>query len=742
VRFRDGVGLDLDPLAALGLEPDFVRREDAADVRDPSRGFDRRTFLRLVGGGIAVLVTLGPDDLFAQGRRAYPEDLNAYLLIGADGRVTVFTGKIEMGQGVMTSQAQMAADELGVGLQAIDMVMGDTDRCPWDMGTFGSLTTRMFGPALRAAAAEARAVLLDLAAKKLGVARGELAVASGVVSVAADPARRVSFGELARGRRIARLVGEKAVLRKVKEFQVMGRSPERLDGREKVTGAAIFAGDVRRPGLLHARILRPPAHGVTLRSVDTAAAGKRPGVRVVRDGDLVAVLHATPDGAADALAAVRAEWTPPAAGPDAESIFEHLLALESEPQEIDRRGDPEGARARAGRLVSGTFHKGYVAHAPIEPHAAVAEMADGKMTVWASTQTPFPTRDSIASTLGLPPERVRVITPYVGGGFGGKSAHRQALEAARLARAAGAPVAVAWTREEEFFYDTFDPAAVAKIDAAVDGAGKIALWSYDVWAAGARSAAFFYEAPHVRIRSFGGRMGSAEQRIGPRQHAFAVGPWRAPGANMNVFARESHLDTLAAAAGVDPLDFRLRNLSNARMRRVLETAAEAFGWRPGVGPTGRGQGVACGEDAGSYVALMAEVEVDRASGRVRVVRVVCAQDMGIVVNPEGARMQIEGCVTMGLGYVLAEELRFEGGRILDRNFDTYTLPRFSWLPEIEAVLVPNDELDPQGGGEPAIVPMGAVVANAVFDATGARLTRLPVTPERVKRALAEAGRRG
>lgn len=742
MRFRDGVGLGLDPLAELGFESGLERRSAAVEARDPSRGFDRRTFLRLVGGGIAVLVTLGPDDLFAQGRRAYPEDLNAYLLIGADGRVTVFTGKIEMGQGVMTSQAQMAADELGVALEAIDMVMGDTDRCPWDMGTFGSLTTRMFGPTLRAAAAEARAVLLDLAAKKLGVARGELSVANGVVSVSAEPARRVSFGELARGRRIARLVGEKAVLRKVRDFQVMGRSPERLDAREKVTGAARYAADVRRPGMLHARILRPPAHGVTLKRADTGAAEKLPGVRIVRVDDLIAALHATPDGAAEALEAIRAEWTPPAAGPDVETIFEHLVSFDAEPQEVDRRGDPEGARGRAGRLVSGTYHKGYVAHAPIEPHAAVAELADGKMTVWASTQTPFPTRDSIASALGLAPEKVRVITPYVGGGFGGKSAHRQALEAARLARAAGAPVAVAWTREEEFFHDTFDPAAVAKVDAAVDGAGKIAFWSYDVWAAGARSAAFFYEAPHVRIRSFGGRMGSAEQRIGPQLHAFAVGPWRAPGANMNVFARESHLDTLAAAAGVDPLDFRLRNLANARMRRVLESAAEAFGWRPGVGPTGRGQGVACGEDAGSYVALMAEVEVDRASGRVRVVRVVCAQDMGIVVNPEGARMQIEGCVTMGLGYVLAEELRFEGGRILDRNFDTYSLPRFSWLPEIEAVLVPNDELDPQGGGEPAIVPMGAVIANALFDATGARLTRLPMTPERVRRAVAEAGRRG
>lgn len=706
----------------------------ASTARDPRRGFDRRDFLRMVGGGIAVLVTLGPDDLFAQGRRAYPEDLNAYLLIGKDGRVTVFTGKIEMGQGVMTSQAQMAADELGVALSSIDMVMGDTDRCPWDAGTWGSLTTRMFGPVLRAAAAEARLVLLGLAAAHLAVPRVELKVENGVVFVASNPSRKVTYAELAQGRKIARLIGEKAVLKQVRQFQVMGRSPERFDARAKVTGAAVYAGDVRRPGMLHARILRPPAHGAKLAGVDTTAAEKLPGVRVVRDGDLLAVLHAEPDGAAEALAALRPTWEPAPPGATTETIFEHLRAAAAEPQEVARAGDPEGALA--GKVVTSTFHKGYVAHAPIEPHTAVAEFVDGKMTVWASTQTPFGTQDTLVRTLGLPPEKVRVITPYLGGGFGGKSAHQQAVEAARLARAAGAPVMVAWTRAEEIFYDTFDPAAVVELATAVDGDGRLTLWAYDVWAAGRRSADLFYDVPNVRIRSFGGRMAAGtEQRIGEQLHRFGVGPWRAPGANMNVFARESHLDRVAAEAGIDPLEFRLRNLKDPRMRRVLEAVAQAFGWKSGKGPSGRGQGIACGIDAGTYAALAAEVEVDRATGKIGVKRVVCAQDMGIVVHPDGAKMQIEGCVTMGLGYALAEELRFDGGRILDTNFDSYELPRFSWVPKIEAVLVKNDELDPQGGGEPAIVPVGAVVANAVFDATGARLYRLPMTPERVKAAL-------
>jgi CO/xanthine dehydrogenase Mo-binding subunit len=296
---------------------------------------------------------------------------------------------------------------------------------------------------------------------------------------------------------------------------------------------------------------------------------------------------------------------------------------------------------------------------------------------------------------------------------------------------------VAWTREEEIFFDTFDPAAVVEFTTAMNGEGRLTLWAYDVWAAGKRSADLFYDVPNVRIRAFGGRMAASEQRTGEQFHRFAVGPWRAPGANMNVFARESHLDVAASAAGLDPVEFRLRNLKDARMRRVVEAAAAAFGWKPAKGPSGRGQGVACGIDAGTYVALMAEVEVDRATGKIRVRRVVAAQDMGIVINPDGAKMQIEGCVTMGLGYTLAEELRFDGGKILDKNFDTYELPRFSWVPKIESVLVANDELDPQGGGEPAIVPVGGVIANAVFDATGARLFRLPMTPERVREALAK-----
>jgi len=698
----------------------------------------RRRFLQLAGGGIVVFVAL--DAVLLHGQEhgsAYPTDFNAYLLVGADGRVTVFAGKIEMGQGVMTSLAQMAAEELAVDVTAIEMVLGDTARCPPDMGTFGSLTTRMFGPALRAAAADARGVLVALAAERLGVPAERLVAGRGVVAVAGDPSRRVTYGELSHGQRIVRTVGTPAVLRAAKDFQVMGRSLPRLDGRDKVTGAAKYAADMRLPGMLYAQILRPPSHGATLARVDTTAAKSLPGVFVVAHDELVAVLHADAEAAAEALGRIHAEWTTPAPAPalDTEGIGTHLLTAEL--KESTHRGDPDGARRRLTRLFETTYRKGYVAHAPIEPHAALAAIRDGKATVWASTQTPFPTRDRVAKALGLDARDVRVITPFVGGGFGGKSADRQAVEAARLAQITGRPVQVAWSRGEEFFFDTFDPAAVVRLVSGLDAGGRIALWDYSVYGAGERGTAHVYDIPALRIRS-GGAMSYDPSVPAPRLHPFGVGPWRAPGANMNVYAAESQMDIMAAAAGVDPLEFRLRHLTDPRMRTALRTAADAFGWKAAVGPSGRGFGIACSTDAGTYVATMAEVAVDSSTGRVRVKRLVCAQDMGIVVNPDGARMQIEGGLTMGLGYTLAEELQFRGGEILDRNFDSYQLPRFSWVPRIEALLVANDAVPPQGGGEPAITTTGAVIANAVCDATGARLLRLPMTPQRVLEAVAAA----
>ena len=707
-------------------------------MTDGTRVLGRREFVERLGGGIVVFVSLPGatmfDGLLAEAQqRGYPADINAYLHIAEDGRVTFFSGKIEMGQGIVTSLPQMAAEELRVPLDAIHIVMGDTASCPFDSGTYGSLTTRMFGPAVRAACAQARLVLTDLASERLRMPRASLTAEHGAVHVTADAGRRVTYGELARGQAITHTVDEKAVLRAVKDFTVMGTSPKRLDGVDKVTGAAKYAGDIRLPGMLYASILRPPAHGATLRSVDTSAAAAMAGVTVVHENGLVATLAADPERAAHALARVKAEFDVPAPTVDAESIFDHMVKVAPAPSVAENAGDLAAGRSRSAKTFDVTYTNSYVAHAPMEPHTAVAEVKDRKATVWSSTQAPFMQQNQIARALGFDAADVRVITPYVGGGFGGKVPGQQAVEAAQLAKITGRPVQVAWTRAEEFFYDTFRPAAVIKLSSGIDANGRLTLWDYQVYGAGQRGSDVFYDVPNRKVQVYG-EWGRAPEGM----HPFAVGAWRAPAANSNRFAAEQQIDIMAAAAGIDTLEFRLKNTTDPRMRATLRAVADAYGWRPGVAPrrTGTGRGLACGIDAETYVALIADVTVHRTSGEVKVDRVVCAQDMGVVVNPDGARMQMEGCIMMGLGYALSEELRFEGGKILDVNFATYRLPRFSQMPQVDAVFVKNDALAPKGGGEPAIINMGAVVANAIFDATGVRVLRLPMTPARVLAAMA------
>lgn len=699
------------------------------------RRITRRDFLKVAGGGIFIFMTIGDLSALAQeptGRPPMPDDFNAYLRIAEDGRVSLFTGKIEMGQGVVTSLAQMLADELDVALDSVDMVMGDTDLCPWDMGTFGSMSTRFFGPPLRAAGAEGRYVLVQLAAERLGVPAAKLATEDGAVYDRANPKHRVGYGELARGQAITRRSSGKVPLKTPDQFKVMGRSFTRRDAGEKVTGRAKYAADIQRPGMLYASILRPPSHDSRLVSVDLSSARDMDDVRVVEEDDLIAVLHERPDVAAKALAAVKATWDTPASSLNENTIFDHLLDVAPDGEVIAESGDVDAGRDHTETPAELTYLDGYKAHAPMEPHAAVVELDGDKATVWPSSQTPFRAKDEVAGVLGIPASNVHVISPFVGGGFGGKSANGQVLEAARLAKITGRPVQVAWTRREEFFFDTYRPAAIVKIESGLTDRGGIAFWDYHVYFAGERGAEHFYRIADSRTTVHG-----AGWRGGAGTHPFATGPWRAPANNTNTFARESHMDVLAAAAGIDPVEFRMRHLDDGKVKRVLETAAKTFGWKPAPAPSGRGVGVACGFDAGTWVATIAEVDVDKESGRVQVKRVVCAQDMGLAVNPEGATIQMEGCITMGLGYALREDIHFKGGEILDVNFDTYEIPRFSWLPEIETVIIDDKGADPQGGGEPAIVTMGAVVANAIFDAVGARVLQMPMTAERVRDALAK-----
>ncbi len=695
---------------------------------------DRREFLKLFGGGIFVTFCAGSSlSLQERSQRGVrpqlPTDFNAFLLVKEDGRVSCFTGKVELGQGVITSLAQMLADELEVSLDSVDMIMGDTDLCPWDMGTFGSMTTRFFGPPLRAAAAEAREVLRTLASEYLQVPKKQLAIKDGVIFDKTNKEKSVTYAQLTNGKKIERHLEEKAVLEAAANFTVVGDSINRLDAEDKVIGKALYAGDIRWPDLLFARILRPPSHGAKLKSIDSSALKSRKDVQIIHNGDFFAVLHATPDGAEDALQQVKAQFDESESTLDDRTIFDHLLKVAPEAQIVSEEGDVRSESSRVNKTVERTYLNSYVAHAPMEPHAATARIEGEKVTVWASTQTPFSAKDEVARALNISPENVRIITPYVGGGFGGKTVNRQAVEAARLTKLTGKPVQVVWSRKEEFFYDSFRPAAVVKINSGVSDAGQIVFWDYNVYFAGQRGSEHFYAIPHHRTAVYG-----SGWRGSQGTHPFATGAWRAPANNTNTFARESQIDIMASLAKKDPVEFRLNNLKDKRMQNVLKAAANKFGWTPAVSPSKRGFGVALGIDAGTYVAAIAHVDVD-SDGHVQVKRVVCAQDMGFVINPEGAKIQMEGCIIMGLGYTLTEEIHFRGGNIRDHNFDTYEIPRFSWLPKIETVFVENKKLSPQGGGEPAIVLMGGVVANAIYDAVGIRMLQLPMTQERIKAAM-------
>jgi isoquinoline 1-oxidoreductase len=698
----------------------------------------RRGFLALAGPGLFVFFGVERLTAYQQepgrlpGRQSGPADFNAYLRIGADGRVTCFAGKVELGQGAGTVLAQILAEELDVAYESVDMVLGDTDLCPYDMGTFGSMNVPYLGPALRAAGAEARAVLLQMAAEHLGASADGLHVKNGIVTDAAS-GKQIAYAQLVEGKRIERHM-EKVPPKPVKAYSVVGHPAARKDALAKVTGKAQFAGDFSPPGLLHARLVKPPAHGAKLISVDTGMAEKF-GAQVIKQGDLVAVLHQRPDVADQALSLVKAQFDAPPPSVNDESIFEHLLKTAPQGRPA---GHPAGDIAQGEKLavtiVEETYLNSYVAHAPMETHTATAIVENGKATVWASTQAPYMAKPMIAHALGFPEANVRIVAPYVGGGFGGKTAAPQAVNAALLSKATGKPVQVMWNREEEFFFDTFRPAAVVKIRAGLNSAGKIVLWDSSLIGGGDREAQPFYDIPNLRTVSSGGWQGDNP----PGLHPLEVGAWRAPSVNTNTFARESHMDLLAAKAGADPLEFRLTHLADARMRRVLEAAAKQFGWKAGKRSGGRGFGVACGMYSGAYSATMAEVAVDMTTGHVQVKRLVSALDVGMTLNPDGMRQQMEGSITMGLGYALSEEVRFKDGAVLDRNFDTYSIPRFSWLPKIETVLVDDPANPPLGGGEPPIITLGAVLANAIYDAAGVRLLQLPMTPERVLSALKAA----
>jgi len=696
-------------------------------------GLKRRNFVKILGGGIFIFFQpWNIADLFSSTLpqpRTLTKDYNAFLHIAENGMINCITGKVELGQGIIISLAQMMADELNVQVEKIKMIMGDTELCPYDAGTWGSQSIQTFGPAMRAAAAEARGALLDLASERLKVPVSQLDVKDGIVYDTKKSGNRVSYASLAKGKKIERYLDVKPAVEEYTKFTYIGKSLKRTDYRMKVTGEAKYAGDYKLPGMMFARILRPPSHGAKLTSVDTSGAEQVKGTQVVREGDFIAVLNEDIDLADEALIKIKAEYTFNELNVDNKSVYDRMTGADSVANIVRTTGDLVTGSRLSDKLFESEFHDPYVAHAPIETHTALAVFEGDKLTVWAATQTPFGLQDGLCQEFGMPLEKVRVIAPFIGGGFGGKGAFHQGIEAARLAKLSGKPVMLFWTREEEFLYDIFHPAGVYRVRSGMDKTGKIQMWDYKVYYGGTRGSDTIYDVPHATTTSYGQKKNSVPV------HPFYTGAWRAPNNNSNTFARESQIDIMASAAGIDPLEFRLKNLKDEKMIDCLKSVADKFGYVPSKTPSGRGIGIACGHDAGTWVAMIAEIRIDKMTGKIKVVRVTCTQDMGLCVNPGGAIQQMEGSIIMSLGYTLTEEVSFEGGKVLNRGFDTYEIPRFSWLPKIECVILDRKDKPPKGGGEPAIITLGAVVANAVHDATGARMYSMPFTPERVLEAL-------
>jgi isoquinoline 1-oxidoreductase len=700
------------PRPVLEIEPERY------ELSEPSRysfELSRRDFLAGVGAGVVVLVITRGAPVWAElpdGQQQVDSTLGAWLHIAEDGRVTVYTGKVEVGQDIRTSLTQAVAEELHVAPSAITMVMGDTDRVPYDMGTFGSRSTPQMGTQLRRAAAAARNTLLQRAAETWRIDATRLSLADGRVREISGQ-RTASIGEITRGARLVQAIQSDVTTRPPAQWSVAGKTLPKVAGHAIVTGRHRYPADQKLPGMLVGKVLRAPGFGATLERVDASAARALPGVTVVTDGNFVGVAAPDEASAARALALIEAQWTF-SPQPSHREIFQHLKQTAS-----GNRGDAapiESALAAADHRLAASYSTAYIAHVPLEPRAATAHWQDGKLTAWTGTQRPFGVRAELVRAFNIPEERVRVLVPDTGSGYGGKHTGECAIEAARLAQAANAPVKVVWTREEEFAWAYFRPAALIEIRSGVSKDGTLTAWEFFDYNAGASGLRTPYDVASRR-----------EVHL-PAQTPLRQGSYRALAATANNFAREAHMDELAAAVNLDRLAFRLKNLRDDRLRAVLNAAAQSFGWSRWSASAGRGIGIACGTEKGGYSATCAEVAVDRTSGRVSVVRIVQAFECGAIVNPDGLENQVEGSVVMGLGGALWEAIEFENGRILNPRLSQYRVPRFSDMPPIDIVLLDRKDLPSAGAGETPIITLAPALAGAIFQATGTRLRALPLAP--------------
>lgn len=704
--------------------------------------FDRREFIKTFGLGILFVVPLTrafPQQQDESGRGGLdnnlPNNIGAWIHIDEKGVVTAFTGKVEFGQNIRTSLTQAVAEELHVPAGSVRVVMGDTELVPFDMGTFGSRTTPTMAPQLRKAAAAAREMLIAMAAEELKLQPSDLRIVDAVF-VNHDKSKTLTLGEVARGRKLVKIIPENIAITKAVDWTIDGKSLTKVDAGDFVTGKHRYTSDIKRKGMLYGKIVRPTTLNATLRAANTKAAEAIRGVKVMVDGNFIGVAAPDPQAAAKAASVITADWQSTGQPSNAE-LFD--LLRKPAPERSGggegrlRATGPQGSiadgLAMADKRLAETYTVEYIAHAPLEPRAAVAEWNGDKLTVWTGTQRPFGVRGELAEAFHISADKVRVIVPDTGSGYGGKHTGESAIEAARLARAAGKPVKLVWTREEEFTWAYFRPAGVIDIKSGVKSDGTITAWEFHNYNSGSAGIEIKYDIPNNDIRF--------HQANSPLRQ----GSYRGLAATANHFARESHMDELANAVKMDPLEFRLKNIKDKRLRDVLQAAAKAFGWRAMKPLSGQGFGLACGFEKGGYVATCAEIAIekelrDQNKPRVRIVRVVEAFECGAVVNPLHLKNQIEGAIVQAVGGALFEAIRFENGKILNAHFADYRLPRFSDTPLTEVVLLDRKDLPSAGAGETPIVGLAPAVANAIFNATGIRLRALPLAPKGISLASA------
>lgn len=679
---------------------------------------NRRKFFKLLGGGLAVVFVSGDLLSFAEAPAAISEaipteQIGAWIHIAEDGTVSAFTGKVEVGQNIRTLLTQVVAEELGIPLSQVKMVMADTDLVPYDFGTVGSRSTPQMGAQLRKSAAAARQAFKEMAAKHWAVSIDTLLAQDGFIT---DPSskKKISYGQLTQGKQLLIPISEQTPVTPVADRKLSGTSVPKVNIETFLTGRHKYVSDMKVPGMVYGKILRPPAYGSTLTDADTSAAKAIPGVTVVQEENFIGLTAADPWTANKAIKLIHANWktTPQKSRTE---LFTHLRATGQQSRSSGKQGDIAKGLSEADHKHQATYHVDYIAHVPLEPRAAIAFWEQGKLTVYTGTQRPFGVRDSLADLFKVAKEKVRVIVPDTGSAYGGKHSGEAAEEAARLSKAVGKTVKLLWTREEEFTWAYFRPAGVIEVSSGVKNDGTITAWDFHNYNSGPAAIATPYT-------------------VANQQNAFHAadtplkqGSYRGLASTANVFARESHIADLASLLKVDQLEFRLKNLEESRFKDVLEAAAKAFKWGKRNKPAGHGFGIATGFDKGGYVAACVHIQVT--GGNVKIMHITEAFECGAIVNPAHLHNQIMGSIVQGLGGALFEAVDFAAGKIMNPSISAYRVPRFSDLPEIEIIMLDRKDLPSAGAGEAPIICVAPAIRNAILDATGIAINNLPLIPD-------------